>query len=377
MNKYCFVCLFRADSGASGLAFRMPILWNSLVECDEIVLVINKSLADKTLKENISRKNLYVIPEYLGFRASCLIAVPLILIYLLIKGFRAFHLSVGGAYFAGLMDRLRRVAGLKSLVLHTSIGSRSIKMASGGNEKYERLHDRLLAVVDKVDCLYDSSGFGPYQRKFVRSPGSFSWRYGNVSAGAGVCQEKFLKEKRIIYAGSLLDQKNYRMAIDGFSRYLRNNPGSGVEFHIFAPLVSSDVRNMINGINIEAKKEAIFVREDSELDEALKGAYIFLSLQSYDNYPSQSLIEAMQHGCTVIATDTGETRRLVKPEDGNYLVSLNVDDFLNALEVSLSLNPVENKKNIERINSEHSVEAYSKYFYVNFIKKSEDWISSK
>lgn len=43
----------------------------------------------------------------------------------------------------------------------------------------------------------------------------------------------------------------------------------------------------------------------------LARARIFLSLQAYDNYPSQSLLEAMASGCAVIATNVGETRTLI------------------------------------------------------------------
>ncbi len=48
----------------------------------------------------------------------------------------------------------------------------------------------------------------------------------------------------------------------------------------------------------------------------LAQAAIYVSLQTGDNYPSQALLEAMGAGCAVIASDVGETRRLVTPAVG-------------------------------------------------------------
>ena len=45
--------------------------------------------------------------------------------------------------------------------------------------------------------------------------------------------------------------------------------------------------------------------------QVLGRSKIFLSLQQYNNYPSQSLLEAMGSGCAIIATDVGETRLLL------------------------------------------------------------------
>lgn len=48
--------------------------------------------------------------------------------------------------------------------------------------------------------------------------------------------------------------------------------------------------------------------------EILSNSKIFLSLQASNNYPSQSLFEAIYARCAVIATDVGETRKILRPQ---------------------------------------------------------------
>jgi glycosyltransferase involved in cell wall biosynthesis len=45
--------------------------------------------------------------------------------------------------------------------------------------------------------------------------------------------------------------------------------------------------------------------------ELLQRCRIFVSLQELENYPSQSLLEAMTCGCAIVATDVGLTRQLI------------------------------------------------------------------
>jgi len=53
------------------------------------------------------------------------------------------------------------------------------------------------------------------------------------------------------------------------------------------------------------------VYECREPIKVLSRSKIFLSIQQTENYPSQALLEAMACGCAIIATDVGETRRLL------------------------------------------------------------------
>jgi glycosyltransferase involved in cell wall biosynthesis len=55
------------------------------------------------------------------------------------------------------------------------------------------------------------------------------------------------------------------------------------------------------------------------LRDVLADAKVFFSLQQWDNYPSQSLLEAMLCECCIVATDAGDTDLLVRPPWGECL----------------------------------------------------------
>ncbi len=75
----------------------------------------------------------------------------------------------------------------------------------------------------------------------------------------------------------------------------------------------------------------------TDIKHVLRNSVIFLSLQKEENYPSQSLLEAMACKNAIIATDVGLTRKIVKKEFGE-LIKFDKDDLLNSIK-KLSLKP--------------------------------------
>ena len=62
----------------------------------------------------------------------------------------------------------------------------------------------------------------------------------------------------------------------------------------------------------------------------LRDLKFFLSLQEIENYPSQALLEAMASGCCVIASDVGETKKIITQNTG-VLVDRNIEDIIVAI----------------------------------------------
>lgn len=109
---------------------------------------------------------------------------------------------------------------------------------------------------------------------------------------------------------------------------------------------------------------AALIYESQHSFNLLSRAKISLSLQKFDNYPSQVVLESMASSCAIIATDTGETRKLL---DGTCAILIPYDHeaLIEAIKYLLS-NPdrctLLGKSAKEKVLSEHTIERYSRYF---------------
>jgi glycosyltransferase involved in cell wall biosynthesis len=120
---------------------------------------------------------------------------------------------------------------------------------------------------------------------------------------------------------------------------------------------------------VRARIEALGLRDALQVEfterpvERLRSAAVFVSLQSSDNYGSQSLLEAMGSGCAIVATDVGETRRIVTAEVGR-LVDSSVEALTDALSTLLR-DPVETARmgaSASRIaRTEYSADRYAEF----------------
>jgi glycosyltransferase involved in cell wall biosynthesis len=99
--------------------------------------------------------------------------------------------------------------------------------------------------------------------------------------------------------------------------------------------------------------------------EYLKKSKVFMSVQQSNNYPSQSLLEAMACENAIIASDVGETRKLVSETEG-ILVKLDAREISKAM-IFLFDNEAQRegfaKSGREKVLKEHNVERYLEYFY--------------
>jgi glycosyltransferase involved in cell wall biosynthesis len=110
-------------------------------------------------------------------------------------------------------------------------------------------------------------------------------------------------------------------------------------------------------------KDVITVINHINPPELLSETLIFLSLQQYDNYPSQSVLEAMACGCAVIATDVGNTARIVDSEVG-YRVPFDAREIAKQAHALLQ-DPLEARAKGEqgrkKVMKEYTVEKYAEF----------------
>lgn len=121
------------------------------------------------------------------------------------------------------------------------------------------------------------------------------------------------KEPWVIFAGRLVEEKNPLLFLQAVPVIHRSIPAAKFFLLGEGPL-RSKVEQALDRLGLrEGIVESRFSPAPSQI---LAKARVFVSLQRTDNYPSQSLLEAMACGMATVATDVGLTWRLVNDETG-------------------------------------------------------------
>ncbi len=102
----------------------------------------------------------------------------------------------------------------------------------------------------------------------------------------------------------------------------------------------------------------------NNVQEYLNKCRIFVSIQNTNNYPSQSLMEAMLAGNAIIASNVGETFRIITENEG-ILISIDEIELFAAMEALLNNREMtvrfgENAR--RKILYENNIERYLSYF---------------
>jgi glycosyltransferase involved in cell wall biosynthesis len=139
--------------------------------------------------------------------------------------------------------------------------------------------------------------------------------------------------KKIAFVGRLTPIKNPELFIDAIKYVVSKN--ISVEAIILGegPLLQL----LLNKIDLLNLKEVIKIEFSAEPLSYLMESSIFTSLQKGDNYGSQSLLEAMGQSCAIVATNVGETGKLIS-DDVGILIDPTTEQLGEAL-IKLLLNP--------------------------------------
>jgi glycosyltransferase involved in cell wall biosynthesis len=137
----------------------------------------------------------------------------------------------------------------------------------------------------------------------------------------------------IAFAGRLEKDKNPMLYLDAVSPLAAKYPN--VEFHIMGEgRLSSAVEEKVNSLGLPNIIFHGFVPNPTEI---FSETSVFVSIQTTNNYPSQSVLEAMACENAVIATDVGDTRMFINENNGT-LISLEKEQLQRAIEKYI-LNP--------------------------------------
>jgi GalNAc-alpha-(1->4)-GalNAc-alpha-(1->3)-diNAcBac-PP-undecaprenol alpha-1,4-N-acetyl-D-galactosaminyltransferase len=175
----------------------------------------------------------------------------------------------------------------------------------------------------------------------------------------GTVLHNIKKDKIITFAGSLTAYKGVLVLLDSINSILSANKDLKIYILGTGPL-HNVVKEFIIKHKLNDKVFLLFLKDPKTI---LKKSLIFLSLQRDENYPSQSLLEAMACSNAIVATNVGLTYKLVDSSVG-MLIGRNSSDLVSAVNLLLS-EPGRLKcmgrRAREKVLAEHSVNRFMDY----------------
>jgi len=228
-------------------------------------------------------------------------------------------------------------------------------MAAYGDERAVGRWRSLLDAADRIDVLNPGHDLVEWSDKISVSPCSFPARL--------VGKEILLRDKEalLVFSGALEASKNPLLAIDIGRAARRIN--ENIRLVIFGRgSLRAECEARAAKVNREFGSEVILFGEQDHYFTTLARASVFLSLQDYDNYPSQSLMEAMRFGCRCICTADGDTRLLFpRSNDSIFIDSRDSGDFVEAC-VAMSSIVEPSSSNSMHIMKSFTLRRFSSYF---------------
>lgn len=169
------------------------------------------------------------------------------------------------------------------------------------------------------------------------------------------------KENIVVFSGRLDQQKNPVLFVEAAKIVLASYT-ENVRFIILGSgPQKSTIENLINKYQINDNFSLEYSLKQTEI---LSKSIIFCSLQDKDNYPGQSLLQAMYAGNGIIATNVGETDKLIQHNISGFLTK--PDPKKIAEYICYYLKNKEMRKQMGMaastfVMNHHNIELFSKY----------------
>jgi glycosyltransferase involved in cell wall biosynthesis len=246
-----------------------------------------------------------------------------------------------------------------------TFASNSLDMAGYGNERSRRRWQKLFSLAKNIEVLNPTNSVANYRgRKFI-TPTSFPY----LPEFREIPEDEYFNPQRndlIVFCGSFVPQKNPLLALEGFTSFLERYAPEYPSVQL-ALIGNGDqlaeVKERIEQINREYGVGRAVLVPETELVASLAKAKIFLSLQDYDNYPSQSLMEAMLFCNSIVSINNGDTRKLVDETKGNFLLESKDEAALGEAIHRLLSGWQLNRQNREHILEKFSPQIFADYFF--------------
>jgi len=216
---------------------------------------------------------------------------------------RVFHLILGGPYVALPLMLLRPEHRTVISITHRQLaGHVGVRWALP-------IYRFALARCTAIDALTEG-----VREDLVRQ--GLSEQKISTSPGSVVAMDRYQpepkKEPWVVFAGRLIEEKNPLLFLEAVPTILQAVPVARCFLLGEGPLRAL-VEETVDRLHLRGLVETGF---RADLAPVLSRARVFVSLQRLDNYPSQSLLEAMACGMATVATDVGLTWQLVDETTG-------------------------------------------------------------
>lgn len=130
-----------------------------------------------------------------------------------------------------------------------------------------------------------------------------------------------------VFSGRLEEDKNPILFLEASLKLADKHPD--VTFYILGKgRLSEKINSMIEK---SKSKNVICLGFVVNPCERFAKSSVFVSLQKENNYPSQSVLEAMACGNAIIATDVGDTRLFVNDQNG-FLIQASLKELISVME---------------------------------------------
>lgn len=375
-NAFCYLQsysqefdFFLITSGKKFVSFQKHNIINKnqkniLINCPHIYITILKKVFFDYAKNQKNNTKQFLIKKVLDRIAQwiALIYNALFLqIVLKVKNIQVIHPITKGSPACGVVKLIN--PDIKLITSFLSL------VPTWHKKGFSHLHSSQYLSLKKAD-LIDVLGLTYYQTfkelKISYNPDKISTTKCSFVFPCEVASEK---EKWIVFSGRLEPQKNPLLFIEtakiiidkGFTDIMFFMLGTG-------PLK----KEILSFINLNNLNRFFKVQYSLNQQEILSKSIIFCSLQEFDNYPSQSLLQAMILENGIIATDFGQTNLLVKHGETGFLSKPNPLEM--AYYVEFLLNNPEKLEEISRnaallVKEKHNINKFAKYLLDIYSKR--------
>lgn len=167
------------------------------------------------------------------------------------------------------------------------------------------------------------------------------------------------KKNAVTFVGRMEQVKNPELFLRSLSLVASRQKGLE-SFMLGTGGRDGEIDRLIQNMNLE---RVVTRRFEPHPERILAQSRVFVSLQAHENYPSQALLEAMACGCAVVASDVGETAKLVT-DDVGYRVPLDAEAVADRIERLLERPSMAEQMGAaarEKVMREHSIERFARH----------------